>query len=79
MKQDKKNRTLVHLVNLVGHSGTSFYDAVEMKNISIRLKGSFIKATSFDGKQVIPTRISNVYTQFTIPTLKEYYAETLYK
>jgi len=78
MKQEKPKRTVVHLINLVGHSGTAFFDAVEMRDISIELKGKFKKATSIDGKS-IPAKITGDYTRFTVPVLNEYDAIFLYQ
>jgi Hypothetical glycosyl hydrolase 6 len=79
MKQEKLNRTVIHLVNMSGHSGTTFFDAVEMKNISIQVKGEFKKASILDGQQFIPTKISGGYTSFIIPVLKEFCTVFLYK
>jgi hypothetical protein len=78
MQQKKQNRTFVHLVNLIGHSGTAFFDAVPMTDISIRLRGEFSKASSLDG-QALVTEISGGYTRITIPVLQEYYAFFLYE
>lgn len=78
MKQENKKRTIVHLVNMVGHAGTSFNDAVEIKNITLRLKGNYTKAVSIDGNTIIPVKHAGGYTQFTISSLKEYYAVSLY-
>jgi hypothetical protein len=78
MKQEKPKRTLVHLINLVGHSGTTFFDAVEMRDIKIELKGKFKKASTVDGQR-IPTKFSDGYTSFTVPTLNEYLAICLYE
>ncbi len=78
MKQEKPKRTIVHLINLIGHSGTTFFDAVEMKDISIELKGRFKKASTIDG-QSIPVKITEGFTRFTVPSLNEYRAICLYE
>jgi len=78
MRQEKPKRTIVHLVNLIGHSGTAFFDAVEMKDITIELKGKFKKASTMDGSR-ISTKITGDYTQFTVPVLNEYRAICLYE
>jgi len=79
MKQENKKRILLHLVNMSGHSTTTFFDAIEMKNISIRLKGNYKKAVLLDGQQAISTKISGGFTSFVIPVLKEYDTIFLYE
>lgn len=79
MKQEKLNRTAIHLVNMSGHSGTTFFDAIEMKNISIRVKGEFKKATILDGEQFIPVKFFDGYTSFNVPVLKEFCTVFLYE
>jgi hypothetical protein len=78
MRQEKPKRTVVHLVNMIGHSGTAFFDAVEMRDITIELKGKFKKASTMDGQR-IPTEISGGFTRFTVPVLNEYRAICLYE
>jgi len=72
MKQPRNNFTFIHLVNLIGHSGTAFFDAVEMKNISIQVKGEFRKAFIVNEQQTIPIERAMGYSSFTVPILKEY-------
>jgi hypothetical protein len=79
MSQENKERTLVHLINMSGHHANTFFDAVEMKDISIRVRGEFKRAVLLDGKERIGTRISKGYTQFTLPLLKEYSTVLLFK
>ena len=79
MKQDGKKRTLLHMINLVGHDATTFFDAVEMHNISIHVKGAFKKAVIMDGQKIIPTKISGGYSDFTVPSLKEFNTVLLYE
>jgi len=79
MKQKERKRSLLHLVNLSGHSTNTFFDAIEMKNISIRLQGKYKKAVLLDGGQNISATIDGNATRFTIPVLKEYAAVVLYE
>lgn len=79
MKQENKKRTVLHMINMIGHDATTFFDAVEMRNISIHIKGEFRKTTILDGQQIIPTKISGGYTDFTVPSLKEYNTILLYE
>jgi hypothetical protein len=78
MRQEKPKRMIVHLVNMIGHDGTAFFDAVEMRDITIELKGKFKKASTMDGQR-IPTEISGGYTRFAVPVLNEYRAICLYE
>jgi len=70
---------VLHMINMIGHEATTFFDAVEMKNILIHVKGEFRKAIVLDGQKTIPTKISNGYTDFTVPLLKEYSTIFLYE
>jgi len=79
MKQKERKRSLLHLVNMSGHSTNTFFDAIEMKNISVRLQGKYKKAVLLDGSQNISTTIDGSVTRFTIPVLKEYAAVVLYE
>jgi len=79
MRQDEKKRMVLHMINMIGHEATTFFDAVEMKNILIHVKGEFRKAIVLDGQKTIPTKISNGYTDFTVPLLKEYSTIFLYE
>jgi hypothetical protein len=78
MRQQSRGRMVIHLVNMVGHSGTAFFDAVPMRDISLQLKGKFTKAATMDGQE-ISTKIYGDYTQFILPTLTEYAAVCLYE
>ena len=79
MKQKERKRSLLHLVNMSGHSTNTFFDAIEMKNISVRLQGKYKKAVLLDGGQNISATIDGNVTSFTIPVLKEYAAVVLYE
>ena len=46
MRQPAKSRTLVHLVNLSGHSQTGYFPPIEMRDIRIELEGTFRLARS---------------------------------
>jgi Hypothetical glycosyl hydrolase 6 len=79
MKQNDQKRSVVHLVNMSGHAGNTFFDAIEMRNISLRVKGVFKKATSIDGKQLYPVEVAGGYTRFVLPVLKDYSGVFLYE
>jgi hypothetical protein len=50
-----------------------------MHNISIHVKGEFKRAIIMDGQKIIPTKISVGYTDFTVPSLKEFSTVLLYE
>ena len=79
MKQERKKRMVIHLINLVGHDATTFFDAVEMYNISVHVKGAFKKAIIMEGQKNIPAKISGGYTDFTVSSLKEFTTVILYE
>jgi len=79
MKQEKLNRTLIHMINLVGHSGTAFFEAVEMRNIFIDIKGDYSKAVTLDSKMNLEIKKIGDYSRITIPSLLEFSSVVLYK
>ena len=42
MKQPSRNRTLVHFVNVSGHSSTAYFAPIEMRDIHVELAGTFL-------------------------------------
>ncbi len=79
MTQKNRKRVLLHLVNMSGHSTNTFFDAIEMKNISVRIKGKYKKAMLLDGGQIVPIKIAEGFTSFVVPVLKEYTTVVLYE
>jgi hypothetical protein len=72
MKQPHRNRTLVHLVNLSGHSGTAYFAPIEMRQITIQLAQPFSRATAIGLNQTLPVTTAGQYRSLTLPTLKAY-------
>jgi hypothetical protein len=72
MEQPRRGRTLVHLVNGSGHSGTAYFAPVEMQNVRIRLAHRFARATAVTLKQDLPVTVDGPYRMFTLPRLKAY-------
>jgi hypothetical protein len=70
MKQP--HRTLVHFVNLSGHSDTAYFAPIEMRGIKVELALPFTRATAVGLNQKLPVRKANQYYQFTLPSLKAY-------
>jgi len=46
MRQASRNRTLVHFVNVSGHSSTAYFPPVEMRDVRVELAGKFRTATA---------------------------------
>jgi hypothetical protein len=72
MDQPRRSRTLVHLVNGSGHSGTAYFAPVEMQNVRIRLAHGFDRATAVTLKQDLPVATDGAYRTFVLPRLKAY-------
>jgi hypothetical protein len=70
MKQG--DHTLVHLVNLSGHSQTGYFDAVPMSNIEVRVRGAFGSAKEVGAGRELPVSRRGEYSEFTVPSLGEY-------
>ena len=72
MQQSARRRRLVHLVNLSGHSQTSYFRPIEMRDITIELAGNFTKARSIKLNQELTVAKSAGRSKLTLPTLGEY-------
>ncbi len=72
MQQSKPKRTLLHFVNLSGHSDTAYFAPVEMRDIAVEFAGEFrrAKAVGLD-KDLRVTRAGD-RGRFTLPLLKGY-------
>jgi hypothetical protein len=69
MEQAATNRLLVHLVNLSGHSGTTFFEAVEMRNLSLRIQGGYARARAVNLDRELQVDAS---AGIVLPQLREY-------
>ncbi|MBS1875926.1 MAG: hypothetical protein JSU00_22115 [Acidobacteria bacterium] len=69
MKQD--GRTLLHVINLSGHSQTAYFEAIPMSDISVRVDGVFRTAKSLIHGD-LRVRSESGSTGFTIPRLGDY-------
>jgi hypothetical protein len=77
MRQPRRNRTLVHFVNLSGHSGTAYFAPVGMRDIDVELAGDFRRARSVRLGRELPTTRQGVYGRFRLPQLEQYDAVVL--
>ena len=72
MKQPKQNRTLIHFVNLSGHSGTAYFAPIEMRDISVELEVVFTRARARMHRGTLPVTNTGTHRQFTLPQLRGY-------
>jgi len=72
MRQGERRRTLVHLVNLSGHSQTAYFDPVEMRDLRVELAGEFNRARSASLERALPVTRAGRYGVFTLPKLDAY-------
>ena len=72
MQQQARHRTLVHLVNLSGHSQTGYFRPIEMHDISIDLDGSFTRARSVRLERDLPLSKAGGRSKLTLPALGDY-------
>jgi hypothetical protein len=65
-------RTLLHLINLSGHSETGYFAPVPMEAIHIRIAGNFGSAQTIRSPGTLAVRAASGYSEFTIPRLSDY-------
>ncbi|MEO7142982.1 MAG: hypothetical protein ABI165_05705, partial [Bryobacteraceae bacterium] len=70
MKQS--GRTLLHLINLSGHSDTAYHSPVPMENIRFDIAGDFKTARTIRTPGVLPVRSHRGRTTFVVPLLSDY-------
>jgi hypothetical protein len=72
MDQPARRRTLVHLVNITGHSGTAYFPPVEMRDVRIQLAREFTRATAIGSNRTLTVSRDGRYRSFVLPSLKAY-------
>ena len=72
MAQPARRRTLVHLVNLSGHSQTGYFTPVEMRGVEFQVKGQFAGALWVRTGIRLPVLFADGYTRFVLPSLADY-------
>ena len=72
MNQPKRNRTIVHLVNLSGVSQTAYFAPLPMRDIEVQVKGKFARARSARLNRVLPSSQVGNYTKVALPQLDAY-------
>ena len=72
MRQPDRKRTLVHLVNLTGHSDTAYFDPIEMRDISIELAAPFASARAMVVNQPLTVSRTGDRGRLVLPSLGAY-------
>ncbi len=72
MRQAARNRTLVHLVNLSGHSDTAYFAPIEMRHITVQVAQDFRRARAVTSGQELAVTRDGPYGRFTLPVLNAY-------
>lgn len=72
MRQKARNRTLVHLVNLTGHSQTAYFEPLPVRDIRVEVAGEFRSATARVAGRKLPVRREGRYAVFSVPQLGAY-------
>jgi hypothetical protein len=68
----QNGRTLLHLINLSGHSQTGYFPPVPMTGIHIEIAGAFTSAKTLRDPGALPLQPKGAYTSFTLPRLNDY-------
>jgi hypothetical protein len=64
-------RTLLHLINLSGHSQTGYYAPIPMTGIRLQVAGSFKGAKTVRSPGSVTVRANQGNSEFTIPQLSD--------
>jgi hypothetical protein len=65
-------RTLLHLINVSGHSQTGYFAPIPMGPIHVRVAGAFGSAATVRSAGKLAVGSRDGYTEFTIPRLADY-------
>jgi hypothetical protein len=68
----QEGRTLLHVINLSGHSETGYFAPVPMEAIRFEIEGKFRSARTVRSPGTLAVRAAGSYTEFTIPRLSGY-------
>jgi hypothetical protein len=73
MRQRGRGRTVVHFVNVSGHSQTGYFDPIPMRNIRVELQGAFRTARAARLGRELKLAVG----AFVLPELRDYEAVVL--
>lgn len=66
------SRTLLHLINLSGHSDTGYFAPIPMQGIHVAVAGSFASAKTVREPGVLTVHRTAGYSEIVIPALRDY-------
>ena len=72
MRQPDRHRTLVHFVNLSGHSDTAYFDPVPMRDITVELAATFTRARATVLDEELAVTGEGRHRTFILPRLEAY-------
>ncbi len=72
MRQPDKRRTLVHFVNLSGHSDTAYFDPVPFRSVKVEVRGDFTRARAVGARKPLVLDRKGEYASFVLPQLDGY-------
>lgn len=72
MRQPERKRTLVHFVNLSGHSDTAYFAPIEMRDLTVSLSVPFARARAVKLGETLPVISQDARRSFTLPRLGAY-------
>ncbi len=68
----RRERTLVHFVNLSGHSGTTYFEPIEMRDVRVEVAGNFKAARSVKQSRALELERGSGTVGFTLERLADY-------
>ncbi|MBK5291988.1 MAG: beta-galactosidase [Acidobacteriia bacterium] len=68
----QRERTLLHLINLTGHSQTGYFTPVPMSGIRVQVSGAFKNARTVRRQGSLAVKMDKGYAEFTVPHLADY-------
>ena len=68
----QNGRTLLHLINLSGHSQTGYFSPIPMTDIHVEIAGYFRSARTLRSPGEIRIQARDGYATFTVPRLRDY-------
>ena len=68
----RRDRHLVHFINLTGHSQTGYFDPVPMSGIRVAVAGDFRSARAVHAGEALPVTHRDGASEFTLPALAMY-------
>jgi hypothetical protein len=71
-QQRAQGRTLVHFINLSGHSQTAYLPPIPMSDIRVDVAGTFRSARMVSSGKELSIRKDGNYATFTLPSLNTY-------